>query len=273
MGLLPIAMGACSVFALRVVASRFEASAEPLAARLRLRYLALFAAIALWFVAVAIPLQLDRQWITLGWAFEGLAVSWLYLRLPHRGLPLFAGVLFALVGVRLLVNPSILEYEAKGMPFFNWILYTYGIATACCLVAQSLLRRGEEAAEIPWIANAIALCGLLLGFWLVNLEILDYFSEGPRISLAGESGYAAKLALSAGWALYAITLLVAGVARNLKALRYLSLAFLLLTVAKVFLYDLSELGGIFRVFSFLGLAVALMLVSVFYQRFVFKKNA
>jgi hypothetical protein len=272
-GLLPVALAAVSVFALRVVSNRFEAVAgDDLSARLRLRYLALFSAVSFWFIALAIPLQLDRQWITLGWALEGVALSWLYGRLPHRGLPTFAGILFGLVGVRLLLNPEILQYEERGLPLFNWILYTYGTATVCCLVAQALLRRASSDGLITRLADAIALNGLLLGFWLVNLEILDYFSVGPYIALSGHSGYSVKLALSAGWGLYAIVLLVAGVAKDLKPLRYLSLAFLMLTVAKVFLYDLSELGGIFRVFSFLGLAVGLILVSLFYQRFVFKKN-
>ncbi len=272
-GLLPVAMAGVSVFALRVVSTRFETSpGDALGARLRLRYLALFTAVALWFIAVAIPLQLDKQWITLGWALEAMALCWLFGRLPHRGLPVFAGILYALVGVRLLFNPEILEYQERGAPLFNWILYTYGIATLCCLIGQSLLRRASDNGFIQQLANAIALNGLLLGFWLVNLEILDYFSTGPYIAISGGSGYSVKLALSAGWGLYAIVLLITGVARDLKPLRYLSLAFLLLTVAKVFLYDLSELGGIFRVFSFLGLAVGLILVSLFYQRFVFKKN-
>ena len=272
-GLLPVAMAGVSVFALRMVSSRFVAhQGDELGARLRLRYLALFTAVALWFIAVAIPLQLDKQWITLGWALEAMALCWLFGRLPHRGLPMFAGILYALVGARLLFNPEILEYQERGMPFFNWILYTYGIATLCCLVGQSRLRRASDNSFIRQLANAIAFNGLLLGFWLVNLEILDYYSTGPFIAISHGTGYSVKLALSAGWGLYAIVLLVTGVARDLKPLRYLSLGFLLLTVAKVFLYDLSELGGIFRVFSFLGLAVGLILVSLFYQRFVFKKN-
>ncbi len=272
-GLLPVATAGVSVFALRVVSTRFETSpGDALGARLRLRYLALFTAVALWFIAVAIPLQLDKQWITLGWALEAMALCWLFGRLPHRGLPVFAGILYALVGVRLLFNLEILKYQERGAPLFNWILYTYGIATLCCLIGQSLLRRASDNGFIQQLANAIALNGLLLGFWLVNLEILDYFSTGPYIAISGGTGYSVKLALSAGWGLYAIVLLVTGVAKDLKPLRYLSLAFLLLTVAKVFLYDLSELGGIFRVFSFLGLAVGLILVSLFYQRFVFRKR-
>ncbi|MEO8499497.1 MAG: DUF2339 domain-containing protein [Vicinamibacteria bacterium] len=272
-GLLPVALAAMSVFALRMVSTRFEATpGDELSARLRLRYLALFTAVALWFIAVAIPLQLDRQWITLGWALEAMALCWLFGRLPHRGLPVFAGILYALVGVRLLFNPEILKYQERGLPLFNWILYTYGVATACCLIGPWLLRRASDDGFIRQLADAIALNGLLLGFWLVNLEILDYFSTGRYIAISDGTGYSVKLALSAGWGLYAVVLLVTGVAKDLKPLRYLSLGFLLLTVAKVFLYDLSELGGIFRVFSFLGLAVGLILVSLFYQRFVFRKN-
>lgn len=271
-GLLPVVMAAVSVAALGAVSRRFAPASDTLSARLRLRYLALFSAVALWFVAVAIPLQLDRQWITLGWAIEAMALCWLFGRLPHRGLPTFAGILYALVGVRLLFNPEILSYEERGLAFFNWILYTYGIATACGLIGQALLRRASSDAYIRRLADAFALNALLLGFWLVNLEILDYFSTGPFITLTGHRGYSVKLALSAGWGLYAIVLLVAGVAKDLKPLRYISLGFLMLTVAKVFLYDLSELGGIFRVFSVLGLAVGLILVSVFYQRFVFGKR-
>jgi uncharacterized membrane protein len=271
-GLLPVAMAAVSIGVLRVVSARFTVSiGDPSSAHLRLRYLALFSTVALWFIAVAIPVQFDRQWITLGWAIEAMAVCWLFGRLPHRGLPVFAGVLYALVALRLLFNPAILEYEPHAMPVFNWILYTYGIATACCLIGQRLLRRGTPDVFLTQLANAVAFAGILLGFWLVNLEILDYFSPGPFIAISHTSGYSVKLALSAGWALYSMILLISGVALDVKAVRYLSLAFLLLTVAKVFLYDLSELGGIFRVFSFLGLAIALILVSVFYQRFVFKK--
>jgi uncharacterized membrane protein len=75
-----------------------------------------------------------------------------------------------------------------------------------------------------------------------------------------------------GWGVFAVVLLAAGVARRLRPLRYLSLAFMILTVAKVFLYDLAALGGFFRVFSFFGLAAGLLLVSFFYQRFVFRKS-
>jgi uncharacterized membrane protein len=46
-----------------------------------------------------------------------------------------------------------------------------------------------------------------------------------------------------------------------------------LTVAKVFIYDLSALSGLYRILSFLGLGIALILVSLLYQRFVVVKES
>src|SRR5262249_53425381 len=62
---------------------------------------ALVAGAALAFATVAIPLQLNHQWITLGWALEGAALAWLYRRIPHRGLFYWATALLGVVFVRL----------------------------------------------------------------------------------------------------------------------------------------------------------------------------
>ena len=62
--------------------------------------------------------------------------------------------------------------------------------------------------------------------------------------------------------------LIAGAARNLGGLRWMSLLFMGLALAKVGLWDLGELGGLYRVASIGGLALALLTVSILYQRFV-----
>jgi uncharacterized membrane protein len=252
------------------VGRRFRAADEDASARRRrLDYLALFAAVALGFVALAIPLQLDRQWITVAWALEALAVWWLFARLPHGGLKLFGAVLFACVGARLLLNPELLSYEARGLPILNWLLYTYGVPAACCLVGAALLRRADPATRL---APAASLLGLLLVFALINLEIVDYYSEGERIALRFERHMARDLTMSLAWGLYALVLLTLGMWRRAQPLRLLSLGFLLLTIAKVFLFDLANLAGIHRILSFLGLGISLIVVSLLYQRFVFRKE-
>jgi len=64
---------------------------------------------------------------------------------------------------------------------------------------------------------------------------------------------------------------VLGILRRGKALRYASLAVMLLSVGKVFLYDTANLSDLYRVFSFLGLGVSLLALAWVYQRFVFRE--
>lgn len=273
-GLLPVAMAALSVIALFGVVQRFPAFGGGTTDARQLDRLALFAAIALGFIALAIPLQLDRQWITVAWALEGVAVWWLLERLPHAGLRLFGALLFASVGARLLFNwENVLHYDVRGHAIFNWLLYSYGVPAVCCLVGARLLKRAEHRRGLTpssWLSPATSFLGLVLLFALINLEIADYFSAGTYVQFDWERRYARDLTMSVAWGVYAIVLLGVGVWRGVRVLRFVALGFLVLTVLKVFLFDLSSLGGVYRVFSFLGLGVALILVSLVYQRFVVK---
>jgi len=78
------------------------------------------------FVSLIFPLQFDREWITLGWAVEGLALLWLFRRLPHRGLRLVAVILLCAAFARLACNPAVLEFHKRtGARIWNWYLYAY----------------------------------------------------------------------------------------------------------------------------------------------------
>ena len=278
-GGLPLLMAAASTAALYGVSREFLARpGDAGAVALRLRYLALFAAVALGFVTVAIPIQLDRQWITIGWALEAAALWWLFGRLPHPGLKWFGAALFAAVGVRLLVNPAVLRYEERGWPVLNWLLYTYGVPAMACFIGAWLLRRGAARRpggepDVRVLASGASLLGLVLAFALVNLEILDFYSSGHYLDLDLGRRLKRDLTLSVAWGVYAVGLLILGMWRASRALRFVSLGFLLLTVGKVFLYDLAALEGLYRILSFLGLGVSLILVSLLYQRFVFSREA
>jgi uncharacterized membrane protein len=245
--------------------------------------LAWFAAVALGFVSVAIPLQLDKQWITIGWALEGLAVIALWRRIDHPGLKYFGLALLAATTVRLVANAAVLGYyERSGTPVVNWLLYTY-LVPAAALVGSALLLRGHEAARAQtwerwygkgrdWGAILAGLAAVAVVFAWINLTILDAFGTGPRLTVSLARQPARDLTTSIAWAVYAVVLLALGVARRSGLLRWISLLFLLLTIGKVFLYDLGELRDLYRVVSLLGLAVSLILVSLAYQRFVFRKE-
>jgi len=278
-GVVPVVMAAVSVAALYGVSRHFQVSPDEGDARRRLNYLALFAAIALGFVATAVPLQLDRQWITIGWALEAAAVWWLFGTLPHPGLKYFGLGLFLAVGARLLANPEVVRYEPRGRPIVNWLLYTYGVPALCCFAGAYWIRRAErrrgDSPAWDYLAKdrehpgpLVGFLGLLLAFWLINLEIADYYSVGRYVELDLSRHLARDLTRSFAWGLYALTLLGLGLWRAHRGLRLVSLGFLLLTVGKVFLYDLGQLTGLYRIMSFLALGVSLIVVSLLYQRFV-----
>ena len=159
-GLLAVILAAGSVISLAGVSRIFsadEAAGDPEAAARRLNYLALFAAIALGFVAAAISLQLEKQWLTIGWALEAAAVFWLFGLVPHPGLKYLGLILFGVVGARLIVNPEVLRYEPRGAPIVNWLLYTYGVPVLATFAGAWLLRRAEaqrgDDPEYDWTAG------------------------------------------------------------------------------------------------------------------------
>ena len=235
--------------------------------------LALVGGAALAFVTVAIPLQFEREWLTLGWALLGAALAWLYGRIPHRGLVVWSLALFAAAFARLALNPAVLTYHARAAtPVFNWYLWVYAVAAAAFFAGAALLRRAP-AAPWPALVRLLPAGGLALLFVLLNLEIADLFAEGRRLTVNPfSSSLAEGLAYTLGWALFAIVLLVAGIARKSRAVRAAALALLVVTILKCFLFDLARLGGLYRVGSFVGLAVCLACVALLLQRFVLRRD-
>jgi uncharacterized membrane protein len=267
-GLLPVFQAALMLLLVwRLL--RIEPAGERLLSRL-----ALTAAAALAFITVAIPLQLEKQWITIGWALEGAALIWLFRRIPHRGLLAWSGALLAAALVRLSLNPAVLSYHpASHIAIVNWYLYTYLVTAAAFFVAAKLLPddEAEELTAARPIANA---CGTILLFFVVNIEIADFYSTGPTLTFNFfSSSLAQDLTYTIGWALFAVAMLIAGLVLHSRAARVAAIILLLVTVLKCFLHDLARLGGLYRVGSLLGLTISLLLVGVLLQKFVIRKSA
>src|SRR5271169_6433062 len=231
--------------------------------------LALVAGAALAFVTVSIPLQFEREWLTLGWALLGAALAWLWGRIPHRALVPWSLALFGAAFVRLAFNPAVLAYHPRTpMPVWNWYLAVYGLAAAAYFIGYALFRR---TGPVPY-GGAVRLLpagGTALLFVLLNLEIADFFAKGRAPSFhVLSSSLSEGLAYTLAWALFAIALLVAGLVAKGRTARIAALVLLVVTILKCFLFDLAQLGGLYRVASFVGLAACLAAVALLLQRFV-----
>ena len=76
-----------------------------------------------------------------------------------------------------------------------------------------------------------------------------------------------SLAITLVWTTYATLTLIGGIYWKAGWLRAFSLGLLVITVGKVFLVDVWHLDTVIRVFAFISLGVALLLVSFLYRRY------
>ena len=266
-GVVPVIEGAALALLLRMLL-RLQPPGERDTGRL-----ALVAGAALAFATVAIPLQLEHQWITIGWALEGAALAWLYGRVPHRGLLFSAMALLAVVFARLAFNPEVFLYEPRGtMRIFNWYLYAYLICASAMLIAGWWLAKTKDDLVAGIRASRLLpVAGTVLLFLLLNIEIADYYAVGDTVTFRFGVTVAQDLTYTIGWLVFGMGLLAVGIYMGNRPARIAAVALIAITTFKCFFYDLSSLEGLARIVSFVGLAISLALVSLALQKFVLAK--
>jgi uncharacterized membrane protein len=241
----------------------------PAESRARLTQLAWLGGVALFFITLIFPIQFENQWLTIGWALEGVAVLWLFHRVPHPGLRFVGLGLLVAAFVRLAFNPAIFDYHVRGeRALLNWYLYSYGIVTACLFTGARLLAAPRnQLGKIncpPWLITL----GTVLAFLLMNLEIADYFTApGSTVRIEFTGNFAQGMTYTIAWALFAFVLIVIGIARRLPAARYSALALFGVALIKLFFHDLAQLNQLYRIGAFIGVAVIAILASLAYQKF------
>ena len=162
---------------------------------------------ALFFLSLIFPVQFDREWVTLGWAVEGLALLVLFRSVPNKGLRLTGAGMLVLVFIRLALNPAVLAYHPRsGTPIWNWYLYAYGISCLCLFGGAYAIRSYRETALARVIPRVLYALGAVLSFLLLNIEIADYFSVGPTLTFSFDGNFARDMSYSIAWALFAFAL-------------------------------------------------------------------
>jgi uncharacterized membrane protein len=120
-------------------------------------------------------------------------------------------------------------------------------------------------------ANAIAGGALVLALAYVTLEIRRVY-HGPVLT-QGATTDAEQYTYSIAWLAFGVVLLGAGIFLNSQRARLASAAVIALTIGKAFLIDMSELTGVYRALSFMGLGIVLVAIGWLYQRLLFRKAA
>jgi uncharacterized membrane protein len=270
MGLVP------ALFALPALGGLFVALKQiPTDHPRRNTILAWFGGVALLFITLIFPIQFDRQWLTLAWALEGVALLWLFHRIPHSGLR-YVGVALLLVAfARLGLNPAVFGYQPRSeIAILNWYLYSYGIVIAALFAGAKLLRPPQHRLFDKDVRPLLITLGAVLAFLLMNLEIADYFTAPGEASLvfSFRGNFARDMTYTIGWALFAFGLLVIGILRRVRPARWAGIGLLGATLLKLFFHDLATLNQLYRVGALVGVAVVAIVASFLYQKFLIKAD-
>jgi len=229
------------------------------------RILLLTVGTALTFVTLAIPVQLESNWITIGWGVEGLVLLWASFEAAAPRLRLLSGAVFAAAIVRFLFVDTPWNYRAAYTPVFN--RYFLGVlALAACLACAAYLAR-----RLPvFLAAGIFAVGVL---WLgSSVEAYSYFDTQARALQPGayeaakQLRWTGQLALSVLWSVFAGSMTAAGFRLSLRAARVAGLVLFGVTLLKVVFLDVSELRQFYRILALLALGVVLLVVAWKYQR-------
>lgn len=170
----------------------------------------------------------------------------------------------AIFGLGVSANP-LLTGEFVGGPVINLVLLCYGLPA---LLAAALVYVTRNTRP-KWYGRVAAGAALALALAYLSLEIRALY-QGPV--LVGSTSDAEQYTYSAVWLLFGVALLAAGVWFESVTLRAASAAVIVLTVLKVFFIDMSDLTGIYRALSFLGLGAVLIGIGWLYQRLLFPKT-
>ncbi|MFM1814735.1 MAG: hypothetical protein RLZ98_1430 [Pseudomonadota bacterium] len=178
-----------------------------------------------------------------------------------------ASALLVLAGLVLVHNPAISDEAIVGGAILNTLLPSYLLPGLLALfVARQAIGRPPG-----WYSLAAASLSLALIFLYVTLEVRHAY-HGAHVGLFRGTSDAEMWSYTIAWLLLAIVWLTYGLMRGSLPARAASGLLLTVTIAKVALFDLSGVTGVWRALSFLCLGGVLIAIGMVYQKLVFDRS-
>jgi uncharacterized membrane protein len=272
LGLLAVSLGAVYLVVANIIWKKAEQEE---------RFALIALGLAITFATLAIPIQLKQNWITLSWAVEATVLTWVAVRTSSVRMHQASCAVMALAVFRLFAYDNSLS----GDPFqlvFNKRFFTYLVVILACYAIAWLVKKMPEGMGRGMVHSfrVFLLLASLLTVILMTMEASSYY-DGERSALlraAGSRFYnpdekfrsienARQLAYSVLWGIYSVTLIIVGIVKRFRDIRWFAMGLFAVTIAKVFLVDLNSLERAYRVLSMIALGAILLLAAFLYQRY------
>ncbi len=220
-----------------------------------------FLGLAFLFAVLAVPIQFDQHWVTMGWAIEGAVMSWIGLRANDRTSRYAALVVFGVaVAHWFYVDMREFAYHANEsfLPLLNRRALSCAVLVAALAAAVGIYKRTKSNVEDEERSMFIGLYMLganTLAVILLTLDANDYFNQKKAgVQQAGSDrdriDNAHYSTLSALWAIYGASALIVGIKRRLKLIRGAAMALLAAAIVLVLLLNLSYYNAPWHALAF-----------------------
>lgn len=210
--------------------------------------------LGVFFLAAAVPLQLNGPVIAAIWAGMGLALAWASSTRNAPWLEAFAYLLFGAAFVRI-AGLDLQYLDADPTPFAHGVFFTALLLGACLLAASWFWRQTAHAGLSAAGGHAVVLISL----------IVEAVRVGER-SASGDTLIIQTALISVILSIYAAALVGVGVVARSRAYRVGGLILLMAVVAKLYLFDVWLLNTVFRILAFGVLGTMLLATSFLYSK-------
>lgn len=211
--------------------------------------------VSLVFLTIAMPVQLDKHWITIAWAAEGALLVWLGFQLASRNLRVGGLLAFMLAGFRLLLVDAHIVPKGDFTPFFNDRFLTFAMSVLALFAASYMYRLWQDkiGEDERWLSNGLLLAGALFAVIEAPIQLKNVW-------------------VTIAWTFEAMLLIVFGFLLKSPAVRVGGLIVFLLMAGRLLFYDTSlarasEFTFVLndRFAAFLVAIMALYLAAVLYK--------
>ncbi len=142
--------------------------------------LAIYAGVATAFLSIGLSVEMKREFLSVAFAGETLALAWINTRVNIKALRSIAGILGCVFGFLLVPQIVLLVQLAayslvearlhlqEGVPIVNWPLFQLGVPAAFFIGSSYLLRKQKDGHLVSaFEIAAIALAGVM-GYYLMR---------------------------------------------------------------------------------------------------------
>lgn len=178
-----------------------------------------------------------------------------------------AAVLVAVIGaITAIANLDMLYHSAFRFLLNGSFAVQASVVAAIFIAAIQFRSQNRIEGLAPrWYQN-FGLAGVVTLWAILSEQVFVYWycldQYGPGLL---NWKFKAHMSLSLLWAAYGAVLLIVGFNRRIAPLRYMALGLFGILLAKIFLFDMSEVKSIYRITAFLATGLTLVGVSYIYQ--------